>query len=95
MFSGTEYVVESNYENGLGRSDIMIKDRTNRRAVVIEAKIAKNPSVLSSVCEDTLSQIDTRLYAQKAKRARYGNIVRLGMAFYKKSCMVKTREYND
>ncbi len=89
LFSGTEYVLESNYENGLGRSDLVIKDRTNRRAVVIEAKIAKAGEKLASVCEEALSQIEKRKYAQKIERAGYGNIVRLGMAFYHKSCLVK------
>ena len=89
LFSGTEYVLESNYENGLGRSDLVIKDRANRRAVVIEAKIAKAGEKLAAVCEEALSQIEKRKYAQKIERAGYGNIVRLGMAFYHKSCLVK------
>ena len=35
LFSRAGYVVESNRENGTGRSDIIIKDRKNRRAAVI------------------------------------------------------------
>ncbi|MCI8667744.1 MAG: hypothetical protein HFG82_13945 [Dorea sp.] len=35
----------------------MIKDRANRRAVVIEAKIAKSGEKLAPVCEEALSQI--------------------------------------
>ncbi len=41
LFANAGYIVESNYENGLGRSDLVIKDRKLRRAIVIELKIAK------------------------------------------------------
>lgn len=57
LFSGTEYVLESNYENGPGRSDLVIKDCTNRRAVIIEAKIAKTGEKLAAVCAEALPQI--------------------------------------
>lgn len=90
LFSGTEYVVESNYENGLGRSDLVIKDRTNRRAVVIEAKIARHEDRLRAECDEALEQIEKRQYARRVKRAGYNSIVRLGMAFYRKSCVVKS-----
>lgn len=91
LFSGTEYIVESNYENGLGRSDIVIKDRTNRRAVVVESKAAKGEEQLAAECEEALAQIEKRQYARKVERAGYGKIVRLGMAFYKKKCLVKSK----
>lgn len=41
LFANAGYIVESNYENGLGRSDLAIKDRKLRRAIVIELKISK------------------------------------------------------
>lgn len=91
LFSGTEYIVESNYENGLGRSDIVIKDRTNRRAAVVEAKIAKSESRLAKECEKALAQIEENQYARKVERAGYGKVVRLGMAFYKKKCLVESK----
>ena len=91
LFSGTEYIVESNYENGLGRSDIVIKDRTNRRAVVVVAKVAKEAEELAAECEEALEQIEKKQYARKVERDGYGKIVRLGMAFYKKTCLVKSK----
>lgn len=91
LFSGTEYIVESNYENGLGRSDIVIKDRTNRRAAVVEAKIAKSESRLAKECEKALAQIEENQYARKVERAGYSKVVRLGMAFYKKKCLVESK----
>ncbi len=91
LFSGTEYAVESNYENGLDRSDLVIKDRARRRAVVIEAKVAKKEELLSAECEEALAQIEERQYARRVERAGYGKIVRLGMTFYKKSCLVESK----
>lgn len=40
------YVVKSNRENGLGRSDISVKDRKMRRAIVIETKVTDSESKL-------------------------------------------------
>ena len=37
-FVGIGYEVDSNKERGLGRPDILLKDRNNRRAIIIEAK---------------------------------------------------------
>ncbi|WP_286151646.1 AAA family ATPase [Sporofaciens musculi] len=92
LFSGTEYVVESNYENGLGRADLLIKDRSNRRAAVIEAKIARCEDRLEAECDEALKQIEKRQYARRVERAGYRSIVRFGMAFYRKSCVVKSGE---
>lgn len=91
LFAGTEYIVESNYENGLGRSDIVIKDRINRRAAVIEAKAAKGEDKLMSECEEALAQIEKRQYAKKVERSGYGKVLWFGMAFYKKKCLVKSK----
>ena len=41
IFVGQGYHVESNKEKGLGRPDILIKDRRNRRAIIIGAKKSK------------------------------------------------------
>ena len=91
LFAGTEYIVASNYENGLGRSDIVIKDRINRRAAVIEAKAAKGEDKLMSECEEALAQIEKRQYAKKVERSGYGKVLWFGMAFYKKKCLVKSK----
>ena len=32
------YAVDSNKERGLGRPDILLKDRKNRRAIIVESK---------------------------------------------------------
>ena len=90
LVSSAGYIVESNYENGLGRSDIVIKDRRNRRAVVIEAKIASSEDKLETECQNAINQIEENQYARKIERSGFRKVVRYGIAFYKKECLVKS-----
>lgn len=89
LFSYAGYVVESNKENGLGRSDIVIKDKKNRRAVIFECKIAKTYDKMKEKCEEALQQIETMQYAQKIQMQGYREVIRYGICFWKKDCMVK------
>nr|WP_300884753.1 PD-(D/E)XK nuclease domain-containing protein [uncultured Schaedlerella sp.] len=89
LFYNAGYRVESNYENGLGRSDIVIKDRKNRRAFVLEAKRTYDEDKLESDCEEALAQTQKKRYAEKAERDGYKNVGRLGIAFFQKKCLVK------
>ena len=50
LVTNAGYIIEVNYENGLGRSDIVIKDCRNRRAVVMEAKIASPEEIMEKEC---------------------------------------------
>lgn len=95
LFSNAGYRVESNYEYGLGRSDIVVKDRKNRRAVVLEAKRASNEDKMESDCEEALAQIQKKQYAKKAERDGYKNVGRLGVAFFQKRCLVKKMGMED
>ena len=90
LVSSAGYIVESNYENGFGRSDIVIKDRRNRRAVVIETKIASSEDKLEAECQNAINQIEENQYARKIERSGFRKVIRYGIAFYKKECMVKT-----
>lgn len=89
LFSRKGYKVESNYENGLGRSDIVIKDRKNRRAVVIETKITDSENKLDLACKKALRQIAEKQYAIAIEKAGYKQVISLGIAFYQKQCCVK------
>ena len=90
LVSSAGYIVESNYENGFGRSDIVIKDRRNRRAVVIETKIVSSEDKLEAECQNAIKQIEENQYARKIERSGFRKVIRYGIAFYKKECMVKT-----
>ena len=92
MVVSAGYIVESNYENGLGRSDIVVKDRRKRRAVVIEAKIAADENTMEQECRNALFQIEEKQYARKLERSGFRKVIRYGISFYKKECLVKTAE---
>ena len=89
LFSSAGYIVESNYENGLGRSDIVMKDRRNRRAIVIEVKIAKTEKQMEEKCQEALLQIKEKQYARKVERDGFRKVLWYGIAFYKKECIVR------
>lgn len=89
LLSQKGYIVESNRENGLGRSDITIKDRKNRRAVVIETKVTDSENKLDAACDSALEQIADRLYASAIEQSGYKQVISFGISFYKKKCCVK------
>ena len=57
LLSKAGYIVESNFENGLGRSDIAVKDRAARKAVAIEVKVSNAEAHLEADCKKALAQI--------------------------------------
>lgn len=84
------YIIKSNRETGKGRSDIIIK-YPNRRgaAVILELKVAKNFKEMSDKCDEALDQIEEKQYDAELLEEGYTNIVKYGITFYKKDCMIK------
>ena len=87
VFVGRGYSVESNKEKGLGRPDIFLKDRRNRRAIIIEAKKSDKESDLDKDCDKAIKQIIDEKYAEGI--SGYGQILCYGVAFYQKQAKVK------
>ena len=87
VFVGRGYSVESNKEKGLGRPDILLKDRKNRRAIIIEAKKSDKESDLDKDCDKAIKQIIDEKYAEGI--SGYEKILCYGVAFYRKSAKVK------
>ena len=81
------YMVYSNKERGLGRPDIDLRDKKNRRVIIIEAKKSEREEDMPSDCEKAIKQIIDNQYA--AKLDGYRQILHYGIAFYKKSALVK------
>lgn len=92
LVSDAGYQVESNYEHGLGRSDLVIKDPANRRAVVIEAKWTADESQLEAECRGALRQIQEKQYARKIQRLGFQKVQEFGVAFFQKTCLVRSRQ---
>lgn len=87
------YIVLSNRESGTGRPDILLKYPSIRgKAVILELKAAKSYQELEAACEDALAQIEDRRYEEGLRQEGYRNIIKYGVAFYKKECMVKIAE---
>ena len=84
------YIVLSNRESGNGRPDIILKYPSVRgKAVIIEIKVAKSCQELGQKCEEALKQIEVKNYEAELLREGYQDIMKYGVAFYKKECMVK------
>ena len=88
LFSYAGYVVESNKEHGLGRSDIVIKDKRNRRAIIFECKIAKSINEMEEKCQEALKQIEEMGYAKNIMKQGYREVIQYGISFCRKECLI-------
>ena len=88
LFANAGYIVESNYENGLGRPDLVIKDKKKRRAVIMEMKIADSVTSMQRAEERALNQIEEMRYADSIYVQGYQEVIKYGAVFYRKSCLV-------
>lgn len=87
IFVGRGYNVESNKEKGLGRPDILLKDKRNRRAIIIEAKKSKKESDMDRDCDAAIEQIIMGKYAEGLYG--YTQISCYGISFFQKQAKVK------
>ena len=84
------YIVKSNREVGDGRSDIFIKPLSIfERAIIIEMKVCDKPKEIFSKCDVALKQIEEKHYSDDLKEEGYEDILKYGMAFYRKDCLIK------
>ena len=81
------WLVKSNAETGEGYSDISIQT-PERVGIVIELKYADDGN-LEKACGEALKQIEEKKYAEGLKRRSMKKIIKYGIAFYEKECMVK------
>ena len=80
------WLVKSNAETGEGYSDISIQ-MPERIGIVIELKYADDGN-LEKACREALEQIEEKKYAQGLNRRSMKKIIKYGIAFYEKECMV-------
>lgn len=81
--------IRSNKESGLGYSDILIEVPESRTGVVIELKYAESGKQMEKACDTALQQIEERHYDAILLDDGMTNIVKYGIACYKKQCRVK------
>ena len=80
------WLVKSNAETGEGYSDISIQT-PDRVGIVIELKYADDGN-LEKACREALKQIEEKKYAQGLKHRSTKKIIKYGIAFCEKECMV-------
>lgn len=84
------YIVLSNRESGNGRPDILLKYPSVRgKAVIMEIKVARTYQELGNKCQEALKQIEDQNYEEALRQEGYSDILKYGIAFYRKECMVK------
>lgn len=91
LLGGMEgYRLESNRERGQGRADLVLCPFDPKKAViVIEVKRAVSFTQMEQVCNQALRQIEDRQYAAEFLREGYHKVLKYGICFCKKSCIVK------
>ncbi len=88
-----EFLVKSNREAGDGRSDIFIKSLSIfEPCVILELKVCDKPKDIFKKCDEALAQIDAKNYEEELKEEGYENIIKYGISFYRKDCVIKVKE---
>jgi hypothetical protein len=85
------YRVKSNRESGYGRSDLVMYAVNGAvgKAIIFELKTADKFRSLPAVCEEALKQIEDNNYIAYWDDEGYSDIMKYGIAFYKKRCLIK------
>ena len=79
--------ISSNKESGDGYSDIVIETEDMEKGIIIEAKYAEDGN-LETACEKALEQIENNHYEEELEDEGIDEILKYGIAFYKKRCKV-------
>ena len=90
IFTGAGYEVASNKEHGEGRSDVVVLDAEGNRVAIFESKYSHTQNAMPKDCAAALEQIEARQYAKEFEDD-YDAILRYGIAFYKKRCLVQVQ----
>lgn len=85
-----KYLVKSNRESGLGRSDLIVKTPSLRgRAFLLEVKVSDSMKHLEQDAKKAVQQIWDKNYMEELKLEGYEQIDAFGISFYRKDCEVQ------
>lgn len=94
LYGMGDYVVKSNRESGNGRTDLFLKPPSIRMtAYIFEFKIAKKASDLEVKAEEALKQITEQKYGTELADMGFQKIVKYGICFFGKDCVVRTDSF--
>ncbi|MBQ9211466.1 MAG: AAA family ATPase [Clostridia bacterium] len=83
------YLCKSNRESGMGRFDILAKQRTRwDLAFILEAKVSKAPTEMLSDARQGTKQITEKGYCAELQREGYEKIMTYSISFCEKRCRV-------
>ena len=85
------WLVKSNAESGEGYSDILIEVPESRTGIVVEIKYAED-AAFDSACNKAIQQIEAKHYEAALLGDGMENVVKYGIACYKKRCKVLLAE---
>ena len=88
LCSGMEgYQVQSNRESGLGRADLILREKKFMgRAMILELKVAERFAEMEERCREALAQIEQQNYEAELVADGYSPILKYGVCFFKKGC---------
>lgn len=85
-----KYYIKSNPESEKGLPDLLLKPKNKKeKAFIVEFKHSKTKKNLKQSAKEAMNQINERDYEQGLKYENYSNIVKIGMAFWKKDVEVE------
>ena len=93
IFAGRGYVPRSNQEQGLGRPDVDLRDRRNRRMMIIECKKSESEQRMEFWCDEAIKQIVEKKYAGRTDG--FHTVLCYGISFFEKSAKVKRMKRPD
>ena len=87
----TRWGISSNREMGEGYADILVEPDTGDMGIIIEVKYAHDGD-LDAACKEALKQIEYTKYEDDLEDDGVENILKYGIACYKKRCKVMLAE---
>ena len=91
--SQADWSIRSNAETGEGYSDISI-ETPEKTGIVIEVKYAEDGN-FEKACKEALKQIEEKKYALGLERKGMRKMLRYGISFYEKECMVVLAKHEE
>ena len=85
------WAISSNREMGEGYADILAEPDTGDMGIIIEVKYAHDGN-LDGACREALKQIEYTKYEDDLEDDGVENILKYGIACYKKRCKVMLAE---
>ena len=87
FLNNDKFIVRSNRESGMGRYDIMIKDKQFNKGIIIEFKVTKDDLEKSAM--SALNQIEEKEYYLDLINEGYKEIIKYAIVFKGKKCIVR------